>query len=81
MTVTVRMFALARECAGTDVLELDLPEGSTVGDLRKRLIEQLPALGGLGPRLLFAVDAEYSPDGARLTSTSDVACIPPVSGG
>ncbi len=81
MTVQVRMFAFARECAEADVVPIELPDGGTVGELRQRLIEQLPALRPLGTRLMFAVDAEYSTDGTRLTSASDVACIPPVSGG
>lgn len=81
MTVRVQMFALARQCAGVDVLELELPDGATVGDLRQRLVGQLPALGPLGARLLFAVNAEYSTDATRLEAESEVACIPPVSGG
>jgi len=81
MTVRVRMFAFARQCAGADVMEVELPSGATVGDLRDRLYQQLPELGSLGPRLMFAVNAEYSADATCLEPDSEVACIPPVSGG
>ena len=32
MRVTVRLFAVLRERAGRDSLEIELPEGATVGD-------------------------------------------------
>jgi molybdopterin synthase catalytic subunit len=40
-----------------------------------------PAFAPLVDQLLIAVDAEYADDDHRLTNQSDVACIPPVSGG
>ncbi len=39
MMVRVMLFAAARQFAGTDVLELDLPESATVAQLRTRLVE------------------------------------------
>lgn len=81
MTISVRMFAFARQCAGRDVYEVELPEGATVGQLRERLFVALPELGRLGAGVLFAVDTDYANDATRLTPGAEVACIPPVSGG
>ncbi len=81
MNVCVRLFAAARQAAGQDRLELELPEGATVGDLRRALSGQLPELAELVRRAMFAVDTEYAPDDRTLPRDAEVACIPPVSGG
>ncbi len=81
MKVMVRLFAAARQAAGQDRLELELPEGATVGDLRRALSGQLPELADLVRRAMFAVDTEYAPDDRTLPRDAEVACIPPVSGG
>jgi sulfur-carrier protein len=79
--LSVRLFAVARELAGCERLDLELPEGSTVGQLRSRLAEAHPALAAVLPHVLFAVGSEYAGDDAVVAAGSEVACIPPVSGG
>ena len=81
MNVRVRLFAVARELAGCDWVSLEVPEGSTVAQLRARLAAEFPALAAVLPQVLFAVGSEYVPNDAVLAAGSEVACIPPVSGG
>ena len=81
MIVRLRLFAVARQWAGSGELELELTAGATVADLRRALIARVPELAPMSAQLLFAVDAEYAGDSTVLNATSDVACIPPVSGG
>jgi molybdopterin converting factor subunit 1 len=81
MNVELQLFARAKELAGGPVVELSLPEGAKVGDLRSILAARLPALRGLLPHCMFAVDMEYATDAAPLHSGVKIACIPPVSGG
>ena len=81
MIVRLKLFALAKEFAGTSLLEIDLPEQSTVGDLRKRLAEEVPALAPIAGHLMFAVDQRYATDEEPIAAGADLACIPPVSGG
>lgn len=85
MIVRVRLFAVAREAAGAEFVEVELPtsEGAspTVADLRRAFLARLPALQYAAKQLLFAVDGDYATDATRVSATSDVACIPPVSGG
>ena len=81
MNVRVRLFAAARAAAGRDRLELRLPEGTTIGQLRRRLAVEIPQLSGLIEQAMFAVDTEYAGDGDEIPPNADVACIPPVSGG
>jgi MoaE-MoaD fusion protein len=76
MKVTVRLFAILRERAGSDRLELDLPEGASVADA---LAEVDDLAGGL--RLVMAVNREYAAADHRLEPGDELALIPPVSGG
>jgi MoaE-MoaD fusion protein len=76
MRVTVRLFAMLRERAGTARRELELPEGATAGDVWAAL--------DLGPEpegLALAVNRSYADRAAALTDGDEVALIPPVSGG
>ena len=57
MNVRVRLFAVARQLAGAEAAELELPPGSTVADLRRALVARYPQLGRLDRHLRFAVQA------------------------
>lgn len=81
MIVRVRLFAAARQEAGSDLIDVTLKRRATVADLRDALAGQLPALANLFARAAFAIDAEYAADSRIVPDDADVACIPPVSGG
>lgn len=81
MNVQVRLFAVARDLAGVDHIELSLPESATVGQLRTALAAQCPSLSDTLQRSMIAVNEEYAQDAQVLPADADVACIPPVSGG
>jgi molybdopterin synthase catalytic subunit len=82
MRVTVLLFAMLRQRAGTPSLELDLPDGATAAEalavLRSR--DELGELVGRLP-LRVAVNREYVPESTALSSGDELAVIPPVSGG
>jgi molybdopterin synthase catalytic subunit len=82
MTVSVRLFAILRERAGRDSVEIELPEGATVGDAFERLAET-PGLGELVERmpLRMAINREYASDATRIGAGDELAVIPPISGG
>jgi molybdopterin synthase sulfur carrier subunit len=85
MIVRVRLFAVAREAAGAEFVDVELSNGDdvapTVADLRRAFLTQLPALVYAAKQLMFAVDGDYATDATQVSAASDVACIPPVSGG
>ena len=81
MNVRVRLFAGARQAAGCEIVEVELPQGATIGDLRRQLAGEVPQLSGLLRQATFAVDTEYARDSDEIPPGADVACIPPVSGG
>ena len=81
MKIRVLLFALARQLAAAEFMDVELSEQPTVGELRRQLAEACPALAQLSAHALFAVNAEYAADSAAIPANAEVACIPPVSGG
>jgi molybdopterin synthase catalytic subunit/molybdopterin converting factor small subunit len=81
MKVRILAFASAGDALGATELELELPEGSRVADLRDRLDRDCPALTPLWPRLAVAVDGRIAGSDALLSEGIEVALLPPVSGG
>jgi len=82
MTVTVRLFAILRERAGRDSVEIELPDDATVADAFERLAAT-PGLGELVERmpLRMAVNREYVGAAAPIAAGDELALIPPISGG
>lgn len=81
MIVRVRLFAVAKQAAGTEALELSVAEGAVVADVRRALVERVPSLADVARHLMFAVNADYATDSVVVRETDEIACIPPVSGG
>src|SRR3954470_7119095 len=74
MVVSVRLFAGLRERAGSERIEVELPDGATVADL-------LAAME-LAPRsCVAAVNREYAGPDTPIGAGDEVALVPPVSGG
>jgi molybdopterin converting factor small subunit len=71
MRVRVRLFASLREAAGTEIVELDLPEGATAEMAWQRLAAAHPAL----------VNRRYARFEEPLAPGDEVVFVPPVSGG
>jgi molybdopterin converting factor subunit 1 len=82
MVVSVRLFAMLREAAGRDALEVELPEDATVAELLAA-VGRRDGLGVVTSRMtvVAAVNREYVDRCHRLRPGDQVALIPPVSGG
>ncbi len=81
IAVTVKLFAAYQEAYGLPELELDLPAGTTVGQLRDRLIAEHPQLEQWRDVTRFGVNLEFVAADRALQSGDEVVLIPPVSGG
>jgi molybdopterin converting factor subunit 1 len=79
--IEVKLFAAARQYAGAESVELELPDGATIADLRQALVERYPEGKAVIQHAMFAVDMEFVSDRQPLNSSAEIACIPPVSGG
>ena len=81
MTIRVKLFAAMRDLTGDDVAEVELPDGATVGDLRREMGKLLPLARSLLNRSGVAVNHDLAENDRVLQATDELAVIPPVSGG
>lgn len=81
MKIIVRLFAVARQLAGRETIELEVSPGTTIGQLRALVAAEIPDLAPVLPHVLFAVGSAYARDDEPIPPGAQVACIPPVSGG
>ncbi|TMA30475.1 MAG: molybdopterin converting factor subunit 1 [Deltaproteobacteria bacterium] len=81
MRVTMLYFAAARERAGVSTETLELPEGATAAQALSLACERHPALQAVVTKLRVAVDQDFAQPDRKLRDGSEVALIPPVSGG
>lgn len=81
MKIRLLAFATAGDAVGEAELEISLPDGSSIHDLRQELNHRYPELGDLWPRLAVALDGELVSQEAVLYDGAEVALLPPVSGG
>lgn len=83
MPIAVRalFFAAYRDLVGASECFVDVPEGSTVGDLVVKLRARGVPFSGLPTDPAVAVNRKYVTRGAPLTEGDEVAFIPPVAGG
>ena len=77
----MKFFAAPREALGVGEIEVELPAGSTVGELIGRLTEQYPVLRAYTRFVSVAVNRAYVGMQAELHDGDEVACLPPVGGG
>lgn len=81
VTVHARFFALYRERVGQNALEIDMPEGATVGGLVAEVLRRYPAFSPVPSSIVVAVNREYATHDYFLGDGDEAAFIPPVSGG
>ncbi|HEV3048303.1 MAG TPA: cyclic pyranopterin monophosphate synthase MoaC [Solirubrobacteraceae bacterium] len=82
LTLNVRLFAMLRERAGADTVQLRLAPGATVADALRALAEREELREPLARmRVVMAVNREYADPGTSLCGDDELALIPPLSGG
>lgn len=81
MTLTVYLFARARDIAGSGTVAVELPPAATVADMRRAVAERVAGLAGLLERSAIAVNHDFAEDSQVINLGDEVAVIPPVSGG
>jgi molybdopterin synthase catalytic subunit len=82
MRVYVRLFAILKERAGSDRIEIEIAgDSATLSELREAIAALYPALAPILPRVRIALNEEFAVEGDRVKEKDDIALIPPVSGG
>jgi len=81
MMVRVKLFAAARDVAGANEVTVDVRDAATLADVRQALLAAVPALSAIVPHARWALDAEFVAESQVVRQESEIALIPPVSGG
>lgn len=78
----VHLFAVLRDAAGRDALEIADPRPElSLPELLLLCEEACPALGKYLPHVRVALDCEYAMADARARPEQEIALLPPVAGG
>ena len=81
MHVHVRLYAMYREQAGRDRLDVSLADGATVAQVIEQLMTDVPSLPRDFRPHLIAVNDEFANPQYPLGDGDSIALYPPVSGG
>jgi molybdopterin synthase catalytic subunit len=80
MRVRILFFGILKDFADKSSDSLELPEGSTVGDMLRHYA-RIPKLKDSLSSLAIAVNRQYAGADTELKQDDEVALLPPVSGG
>lgn len=81
MRVKLLFFATLRDRLGQKSLEIEIPEGMNVRQLKEFLAEQYPVLQESMKSVLVSMNREFAFDETPLRQDAEIAFFPPVSGG
>jgi len=80
MIIDILLFGITKDIIGSERYALELEGDVTVARLKEALTSEFPQLIKL-KSLLVAVNNEYGQPDTNISSTDEIALIPPVSGG
>jgi MoaE-MoaD fusion protein len=81
MKVTIKLFAHLRETVGTNLLEREISDTSTVDDLLEALQGEFPALATTTSQTIISLNRQFTAIDTKLREGDEIALFPPVSGG
>jgi len=79
--VRLLFFASIKDIVGARQIDLDVPQGTTVGDLLSHLEGSYPRMRDYRRVLLTSVNEDYASPETSVSEGDEVAIFPPVSGG
>lgn len=81
MRVHIQFYSYFKDLTGCAETHVDLPDGSTVGDLILVLNQSHPKLAAMAKSTLIAVGVDYQTKDYVLREGDNVSLFPPVQGG
>jgi molybdopterin synthase catalytic subunit len=81
MKVSVRYFATLRDRAGRRQEQIEIPDATSAGELKRLIGELHPEIEQALPTTIVAVNREYVQDEHIIQAGDEIALFPPVSGG
>jgi molybdopterin synthase catalytic subunit len=81
MNVRVQFYAQLRDLVGVSEFNVDLPNGSAVGDLLAKVYDRTPALRSRDKSILISAGVEFVDRNYELKPGEEISIMPPVQGG
>jgi molybdopterin converting factor subunit 1 len=79
--VSILFFASLKEKVGYKELNLEIPHGMSIKELKTLLRERFPVLDAILDTALMSINKEYAFDEDVIPENAEIAVFPPVSGG
>jgi molybdopterin converting factor subunit 1 len=79
--ITVRLFANLREVVGEREITVTVPSGVTVSCLNNEIFRKYPQLKSFSNKFVTSVNCKVTTGDTIITSSDEIALLPPVSGG
>ena len=81
VTFTLKLFAVYQEAYGTSEIELELPEGTNLGNVLDYVLTEHPHLESWRSLTRFGRNYQFEGPQALVQPGDEIVLIPPVSGG
>jgi sulfur-carrier protein len=81
ISIQIKLFAAYQEAAGQPELHLELPDGTTAGDVLTQILAQHPQLERWRHVTRYGVNLQFVTADQVLQNGDELVLIPPVSGG
>ena len=79
--IKVRLFAILREVVGEGEITITVPSGVTVSYLNNEILKKYPQLRSFTNKFVTSVNCKVTTGDTIITSSDEIALLPPVSGG
>ena len=81
MRTRVQFYSHLRDLAGSEELEVSLPDGATVADLLKKIYQEKPALRSRDKSILVGAGVEFVDRKHLIKPGEEISLMPPFQGG
>ncbi len=79
--VTVNLFYLLKEKAGTGQIDFNMTDDATIRDLKQQLIKRYPGLQPYLDNIMVLINRKIALDEDRIPENAQVSFLTPIGGG
>ena len=77
----VRLFAILKDAVGKREITINVPSRVTVSYLNNEILKKYPQLRSFSNKFVTSVNCKVTSGDTIITSSDEIALLPPVSGG
>jgi MoaD family protein len=80
-SLKVRLFAILKDVVGERDITITVPSGVTVSYLNNEILKKYPQLRSFSNKFVTSVNCKVTSGDTIISSSDEIALLPPVSGG